>query len=109
MRETTYGPEGRGFESLTAYHPEPIELQWVRDFYFDLEFNRIHPFSNTFLTAPPAGVLSAYPQSPVSGKYPSGRKYWRLFEYHCAPSIPAHLLGRIRCSAAGLHSYALTV
>ena len=50
--ETTYGPEGRGFESLTAYHPESIDFQWVRDFYFGLEFNRIRPFSNTFLTAP---------------------------------------------------------
>jgi hypothetical protein len=24
--ETTYGPEGRGFESLTAYHREPIDF-----------------------------------------------------------------------------------
>ena len=51
-RASGYGPEGRGFESLTAYHPESIDFQWVRDFYFGLEFNRIRPFSNTFLTAP---------------------------------------------------------
>ena len=30
--ETTYGPEGRGFESLTACHPETVALQRLRGF-----------------------------------------------------------------------------
>ena len=30
--ETTYGPEGRGFESLTACHPETVATQRLRGF-----------------------------------------------------------------------------
>ena len=32
VRETTYGPEGRGFESLTACHPETVATQRLRGF-----------------------------------------------------------------------------
>ena len=32
--ETTYGPEGRGFESLTACHPETVAIQRIRGFSF---------------------------------------------------------------------------
>ena len=32
VRETTYGPEGRGFESLTAYQSKVLELQWFQGF-----------------------------------------------------------------------------
>ena len=41
--ETTYGPEGRGFESLTAYHREPIDFNGFA--VFILSQDKLHtPF-----------------------------------------------------------------
>ena len=33
-RASGYGPEGRGFESLTAYHPEIVVYQRFQGFSF---------------------------------------------------------------------------
>ena len=49
-RETTYGPEGRGFESLTACHPETVTQQRFRGFALPEKARKIFQSSNTFLT-----------------------------------------------------------
>ncbi len=48
--ETTYGPEGRGFESLTACHPETAAIMRFRGFPFAPLPAFIGGISNTFLT-----------------------------------------------------------
>ena len=48
--ETTYGPEGRGFESLTACHPETVAIQRLRGFPLSPYAVKNSRFSNAFLT-----------------------------------------------------------
>ena len=48
--ETTYGPEGRGFESLTAYHPEIVVYQRFQVFSFLRGEGNGTPFLTRFLT-----------------------------------------------------------
>ena len=48
--ETTYGPEGRGFESLTAYHPEIVVYQRFQGFSFLRGEGDGTPFLIRFLT-----------------------------------------------------------
>ena len=46
-RASGYGPEGRGFESLTACHPETVEIKRFRGFSFALLPVCIGTISNT--------------------------------------------------------------
>ena len=48
--ETTYGPEGRGFESLTACHPETVASQRLRGFLLSPYAAKTGGVSNRILT-----------------------------------------------------------
>ena len=48
--KTTYGPEGRGFESLTACHPETVAIQRLRGFLLSPYAAKTGGVSNTILT-----------------------------------------------------------
>ena len=49
-RASGYGPEGRGFESLTACHPETVAIQRLRGFLLSPHAAKTGGVSNTILT-----------------------------------------------------------
>ena len=86
-RASGYGPEGRGFESLTAYHPEIVGYQRFQGFFFLRGEGGWGADSRTFSHASgrqwrslPAGACLR----PVSRR----RRCWRRSGYRDAPSTP---------------------